>query len=284
MTTDPRDLPVHFSALKMIDLSPAHYRHAATKSWGGGTLAQRMGTAAHAATFEPARLVEFTGKVRRGKEWEAFQADHPHDAVIVNAREYAYARAIAAALREHPIAAPILFGHGVVHEEEILWSHEGRACSSRPDARDPDVLIADLKTCRSAQPERFVREATWARHHAQLRFYDMADAADTGRTVYDPRTRKGDRIDLYIVAVETAAPHVCTVFALDDSAIMAADRAIAAWWARLMACEAENAWHGYRQGVEPFTCDDPENFMGGIIDAADSNSDAAGVDEWSNDL
>lgn len=279
---DPRNLPVHFSALKMMDLSPAHYLHAATKPWGGGTLAQRMGSAAHAATFEPHRLVEYTGKVRRGKEWDAFHSCQAPDAVIVNAKEMAYARSIAAALRSHPIAAPILFGYGVVHEEEIHWYHEGRLCSSRPDARDPNVAISDLKTCRSAQPERFIREATWARHHAQLRFYDYADAFSTGRQVYDPRTGKGDRIDLYVVAIETTAPHVCTVFELDDTAIVAADRAIATWWARLVACEAENAWHGYRQGVEQFTCDDPENFIGGVLDAAENdNSGADSADDWS---
>ncbi len=285
MTVDPRTVRVHFSALKMMALSPAHYAHAATKPWGGGTLAQRMGTAAHAATFEPHRLVEFTGKVRRGKEWEAFKADQPDDAVVVNAKELAHATAIAAALHAHPVAAPLMFGADVIHEREILWARDGRECSSRPDFRIPGVMIGDLKTCRSAQPERYTRDALWTYYHAQLRFYDFADAYETGRTPYDPRTRKGDRIDLYSVAIESMQPHVATVFALDDSAIISADLAIGTWWQKLLACEAENAWHGYRQSIELLTCDDPENnIMAAFADTDDEtaendNSDAD--DDWS---
>lgn len=302
MNGDPRAVRVHFSALKMMALSPAHYAHAALKPWGGGTLAQRMGTAAHAATFEPHRLVEFRagtfidkkGKtrehsdMRRGEAWEAFKArpDHPRDAVFVNAKELAHARAIAAALHAHPIAAPLMFGADVIHEREILWSRDGRECSSRPDFRIPGAMIGDLKTCRSAQPERYTRDALWAYYHAQLRFYDFADAYETGRTPYDPRTRKGDRIDLYSVAIESAAPHVATVFALDDSAIISADLAIGTWWSRLMACEAENAWHGYRQSIELLTCDDPENNILAAFavtdDAAENdNSGDDADDDWS---
>lgn len=280
MNGDPRAVRVHFSALKMMALSPAHYAHAALKPWGGGTLAQRMGTNAHAATFEPHRLVLFAGKVRRGREWEAFKADQADDAVIVNAKELAHATAIAAALHAHPIAAPLMFGADVIHEREILWARDGRECSSRPDFRVPGAMIGDLKTCRSAQPERYTRDALWTYYHAQLRFYDFADAYETGRTPYDPRTRKGDRIDLYSVAIESAAPHVATVFALDDSAIVSADLAIGTWWSRLMACEAENAWHGYRQSIELLTCDDPEN---NILDAFTVDDDAAENDNSGDD-
>lgn len=278
---DPRGVPVHFSALKMMALSPAHYAHAATRPWGESTLSQRMGTNAHAATFEPWRLVEFTGKVRRGKEWEVFKAAQPSDAVIVNARELETAEAIAATLRAHDIAGPLLFGDGVVHEREILWSKDGRACSSRPDARRPAAMIGDLKTCRSSEPAKFVRDGTWARYHTQLRFYDHADADATGRTPWDPRTRKGDRIPLYSIAIEAKAPHVVTVFELDDTAIVAADRDIALWWERLMACEAENAWHGYRQCIEPFTCDDPENFLPLAVSDNSAENDNADDDNWS---
>ena len=232
-------------------------------------------------TFEPHRLVEFTGKVRRGKEWDAFKAAQGDDAVIVNAKELAHAQRIATALTLDPRASAIIFRPDALLEQPIAWARDGRACSSRPDVRVPGVLVADLKTCRSAQPARFVRESTWAGYHVQLRFYDFADAADTGRTPWDPSTRKGDRIDLYSIAVESKRPHVVTVFALDDTAIVDADRRISLWWSRLMACEAENAWHGYSQCVEPFTCDDPENFL--IAPAIDAeNENASDEDEdWS---
>ena len=53
---DVRDLPIRFSALKCIDRSPKHYRHAALHR-GESSLAQRMGTNTHAATFGTPRLV-----------------------------------------------------------------------------------------------------------------------------------------------------------------------------------------------------------------------------------
>jgi hypothetical protein len=292
---DVRDVPVHFSALKLIALSPAHYKHAATAPWERGTLARRMGTTVHAAVFEPHRLVVFEagewtdakGKtkphtnVRQGGAFEAFKARQAPDAIIVNAKEMAHATAMARALREHPIAGPILFGPDVIHEREILWSRDGRVCSSRPDARIPGRMIADLKTCRTAQPERFVREALWSYYHAQLRFYDEADAYDTGRAFTPNRSA----IDLYSVAIESKPPYVVQVYQLDDTAIVAADRTIGGWWSRLMACEAEDAWHGYRQCVEPITCDDPENFLPGaaIDDTSDEDDNRADTgDDWTS--
>lgn len=275
---DTAALEVHFSALKQMVRSPAHCLHALTAPWGESTLAQRLGTVVHTATFEPHRLALFTGKVRRGKDFDAFKADQLDDAVIVNAKEMAHGMSIANALQRHPDASRILFGGGVIHEREIKWSRNGRACSSRPDARIPGRMIADLKTCRTAHPERFVREAIWNGHHAQVRFYDEADAIETGR----PFGANRSDLDLYVVAVESAAPYVVQVYQLDASAIVAADRAIGLWWDTFSACERENVWPGYSQCVQPLMCDDPENFLpGAALDAAENDNAADDADDWS---
>ena len=71
-------VPVRWSWLSRFAQSAAHARHAALYG-KDPTPAMKLGTATHAAVFEPHRLVEYTGKVRRGKEWEAFQAAQAPD-------------------------------------------------------------------------------------------------------------------------------------------------------------------------------------------------------------
>lgn len=281
---DPRDLPVRFSALKLMGRSPAHYRHAIVTGYDS-SLAMRLGTAAHAAALEPHRIVvyapgEYTddkGKVkahagkRAGAAWAQFNAAQRPDAVILTPKEHRIATTIAAALRSHDIAAPLLFGDDVIRERPILWTRDGRACSSLPDARIPGRMVVDLKTCRNAQPDKFLWDVIRNGYREQLRMYDEADAAELGE---DVRTRPP--IDLHIVAVESVAPYVVQVYTMEASAIMAADRTLAAWWERLRGCELNNHWPGYSQGAWPIVDDNDENNPGGIDYGADDEPDDEG--------
>lgn len=262
-----------------MNQSPAHFHHAATSPWLPGTLAQRMGTTCHAAVFEPHRLVVFEAgtyvdvdakgrekvkshsNTRRGKAFDMFAAQQASDAVIVNARELAAAEGVANALRNHDQAAPLLFGEGVLHEQQIAWSRRGRKCSSRPDARLPGRHIVDLKTARTSQPERFMTAARWSHYHAQLAFYQEADAAILG--LAEPCA------DLYIVAVETVAPYVVTVFRLTAKAIDHGRASINGWWERMEVCASAGVWPGYAQAIVPFdTGDTDDDFsFGADIDA-----------------
>ncbi len=262
-------VPVRWSWLSRFAQSAAHARHAALRG-KDPTPAMKLGTATHAAVFEPHRLVEYAGKVRRGKEWDAFQAAQAPDAVIVNARELAHAQAVAAALVADPIAAPLLFGDGVIHERKIAWARHGRSCMSTPDARKPGEWIVDLKTCRSALPSQFVRAATWAGYPGQLAFYQEADAFDAA--LDEPRA------DLYIVAVEPFPPYAVTTFRLDDFAIDLGRRTIAAYWNAMTACEASDYWPGYAQSAVTFTADDPDQTFGPMDIEPDAENDNHGDD------
>ena len=260
----------------------------------------RLGTAGHAATFEPHRLVVYRagtfvdkkGKTREhgdrkdGEAWEQFKDAQAPDAVICNEREYAIALAIAAALRRadaervdpttgEPL--PLLFGPGVIHEQRILWERRGRACSSTPDARNPGQWIADLKCLRSAEPGRFERAANSSGYRSQLTFYAEADAWELGL--------EAPQADLYSVVVEPFEPYVVTTFRLDAMAIDTGRRQIDQWWSVLENCEATDHWPGYAQSVATLTADDPDGtfgIFGGLVDD-DPNEPAATAtaDEWS---
>lgn len=251
-------LPIRWSSLSRFEQSPAHALHAALHG-SDPTPAMKLGSAAHAAAFEPHRLRIYTGKTRRGKEWDAFKVAQPADAVIVNVREHTIAQHVAAALRAADVARvdldgvtplPLLFGRGVEVERNIQWTRHGRACSSTPDARLPGQWVADLKCARSGQPSRFVRTATWAGYHTQLAFYQEADAAELGLPA--PQAR------LFSVVVEPFAPYVVTTYELDAYAIAAGAQKITEWWNRLRDCEATDHWPGYVQTIATFTADDPE--------------------------
>lgn len=254
--SDLADVPVRWSWLSHFASSPLHARHAALYG-KEPTAAMKLGTAGHVVTFDEPHDVfrtvnPKTGKVwnRNSKAWDEFEADCEDRAVTpLTIAEYDKARRIRDALRSHRDAAPLLFGEGVVREQPIHWVRHGRACSSRPDARKPGEWIADLKTCRTARPDRFMKAAQWAGYTGQLVFYSEADAFEANR---NPASLASQMLPLYIVAVEPFPPYAVTVFELDETAKEHGRRAVATAWGQLEACEAVNAWPGYAEGVVPF--------------------------------
>ncbi len=263
---DPRTVPVRWSWLSKFKLSAKQARHAANRgSTDEGSLAMRLGTGVHAVTFGQPFAVS---DLRRGtKDRKAFEIEHAAtlgSAPIMSSKQYAHAKAMSDALHADPTAAPILFGEGVEHEKLIEWTRHGRRCRSRLDAVAPGLWIADLKTCRSAQPSRFIRAATWAGYPGQLCFYDEADAFHSGRLDDDGRVEH--EIPLYIVAIESAPPYEIVTYPLDATAIDLGRKMIGQCWNALRVAEAENAWHGYTQSPWPFVVDSDDEAMGEIIE------------------
>lgn len=235
-SVDPRTVPVRFSALKEIERSPLHYWHA-VQDQREETLAMRLGSGAHALLFEKPYVL-WTGKVRNGKTWDAFEAQHA-GALILNRREEAEAKAMVASVRANPIAMRLL--SKTTHEKTIHWTHNGRACRSTPDARSR-LHVIEFKTCQSAEPGKFMKDAYWRRYHAQLAFYTDAITA----------SGEGEPMEAYIIAVESSAPYAVSVLRLTDRALDNGRFLYRSWFARLLDCEAANVWPGYADEVLPF--------------------------------
>lgn len=269
-------VPARWSWVSLADVSLAHAKEQALHG-KEASVAMKFGTAGHAAAFEPHRLVTYSGgdmadakgkiktysAVKQGKFWDAFKEKQKQDAVIVNAKERAKVEAIAAALRvadaervdrETGEPLPLLFGPGVLREQRIVWTRNGRLCTSIPDARKPGRWVTDLKLVRSAKPERFVRSATWMGYPGQLSFYSQADAADLGLAV--------PTCDRYIVAVEPYAPYVVVTYKMTPAAMAFGDGQVDRCWGLVMSAEAADHWPGYQQSVTDFDCDDPEDEFG----------------------
>lgn len=99
-------------------------------------------------------------------------------------------------------------------------------CKARADAVAGSVIV-DLKTCRSAHPDDFARDAGRYGYHLQAAHY-----------VEGYRALEGHRPDYYvIIAVETEEPYGCAVYDITDEWLWAGERA------RDEAMEVWADWH-----------------------------------------
>ncbi|HEY1814855.1 MAG TPA: PD-(D/E)XK nuclease-like domain-containing protein [Kofleriaceae bacterium] len=240
---DPRTVPVRFSRLKNMAKSPAHYL-AAVQEDADDSLAMRLGRGVHAMLLGMP-VVKFTGKQRRGKDWDSFKAANA-DKEILNANEWAQAEGMSTAVHRHRQAHDLLFAAGVELERTIEWELNGRKCTSRPDSRRTNDLLVDLKTTRCSEPRKFSRDAQFMGYHAQFSFYGEAIRTETGRA---PK-------DNYVVAIESKRPYVVTVLEVVPRTIAEGEKCWRLWWERLAVCEAANEWPGYTQTIEPFDLSD----------------------------
>jgi hypothetical protein len=236
---DPRSVPLRVTHLEQFVRSPAHVRHSMVSGYGDQTLSTRIGSGTHAISFGTPKVVVYS-KRRAGKEWDTFAKEHG-GCCILNDREFAQATAIANSIRRNKIAERILFSEGTILEGRIDWEWNGRKCRSTPDARNFRTL-ADLKSCRTAEPEKFKRDALRFAYPAKLAWYRRAIEAATG-----VRTREN-----YLIAVEQAAPYAVTPFQLTERALEAGDRLVRKWFEQLRVCEETNHWPEYTLGVEEF--------------------------------
>jgi hypothetical protein len=249
---DPAKLPVRFSRLRNMARSGLHYA-AACQGDGGDSLSRRLGSGAHAMLLGT-RVVKWLEPTKDGKKiaprsskskaWPAFKARNA-GAVILTPSEWRAAERMVNAIKSHRLARELL--EGASYEHEINWSHElganpaserdrdGRACSSHLDVYRPGDLVADFKTARELDPDRFRKIAVWSQYHAQVAFYRQA-----------AHRARGDRRDLaaWIIGVENTAPHDVICYELDAELLADGAGLCETWMRRLLACEADGVWPG----------------------------------------
>lgn len=241
---DPKMVRVRHSCLKRMSESPMHYLDS-IRSPFEETLSMKLGSGAHAMLLGKPWTV-FTGPVRRGKVWDAFEAGHA-GAVILNQREADEARRMVESVHACPDAMALL--KGLTFERTLEYRHElqGRACQATPDAFCSQRVV-EFKTARSAEPGWFNRDGKRRHYHAQLAWY-LDAVAYSGL---------GTPAEAFIIAVESKRPHPVTVMPLTDRAIDLGRRACRLWLERLIACEAFDRWPGYCESPVPFDVTDDE--------------------------
>jgi hypothetical protein len=222
--------PVHFSNLKAFALSPQHYLHALT-SGRADNASMRVGRAVHSLALGGAPVLEYP-RTRRGKCWERFRAEHP-GAEILSSSEYRVAQEAAGSLTRHLDAMEILRG-SLLREYSFQWRRNGFLCEGRADFVAPGRYLGDIKVTRSAQPERFGRQALLMAYHAQLSWYAFG-LEQNG--IQAP--------EKFLIAIESAPPFPIVIRRLTARATDYGNRLCTLWLEALRGCLESQAWPGY---------------------------------------
>jgi exodeoxyribonuclease VIII len=231
---------VNFSTLKYAAKSPLAYFHRLNNP-KASTIPQLRGTASHTAILEPERLESdyaiFTGKVRNGKVWDAFEAENAHRKIIKQG-ELDQALRMQRAVRSMPCADAYLSdGHA---EVTLVWMDDvtGLLCKGRVDYVKGDDAIVDLKGTGDASGVSFAREAGRQKYHVQASFY--LDGYTTLFPMAHPES--------VLIAVEYSEPHDVAPYVIDADSLEAGRRIYRACLDRIAQCRAERRWPGVANG------------------------------------
>lgn len=222
---------LNFSALRHVETSPLHYRRARDFA-RRDSKAMQLGRLVHALILcpeAPPDVAIYEGKVKSGKVWDAFEAEHA-GAFIVRRDELAKAEAMRAAVMAYGPARELLEdGQG---EVTIRWGAHGMALKGRADWLGSGGLV-DLKTTRSISARAFTREAASRAMHCQVAMYAWGIESASDR-----------RPDSWLLAVENVPPHDVVVYRVSDETIDAGLRTVDGWIRRVAECEQAGSWPG----------------------------------------
>lgn len=243
---------VNYSTLKHIRVSPLKYKHVLDNGIDD-TAIFGIGRAIHAGILQPERLsldfAVFDGKTRKGKAWDAFEAEHC-DKTILKRSEWDDAMRAADKVNQDPVAVEWLNLRKALIERPIMWTDHvtGLVCKGRPDAVHSAII--DVKSTSTIDERTFRALASRMGYFGQLSFY---------RRGYSTLTKLW--LPCAIVAVEQDPPHDVGVFVVDEESLRVADDQISRLLAKVAECRKTNAWPGRYQRAQPLTM--PEWERGG---------------------
>lgn len=240
---------VNHSNAKEMDLSPRHYLQKISEPPEEPTDAQIMGTITHSAILEN----DFSGFVvkpegmtfttKEGKAWRDSQTKQ-----IINREEASNIAGMVTAIKNHPLAARILFATRGNNEVSCWATHKptglltkGRADRITMDAQDRTVII-DVKTTDrgGASPAEFSRSILKWSYASQAAFY-----CDLFGSTY-----------FVFCVVEKSAPFAVNCFSLAPEAIEYGRRKYQGWLAKIKACAESGKWDAYGEELTTISIPD----------------------------
>lgn len=235
----------HSGTLRKILTSPLAYKVARDEEKAGldhDSDAMRLGRASHTAILEPSLFTKsytcWSGKARRGKDWEAFESECVAAGVtVLLEKQLDRTVRLSKAVRAHPVSGPIVTAPGR-SELTILWTHPrtGIRIKCRLDRLNPDLFV-DLKTTRDPSPALFSSQCARMGYHFQLALYsDAVAAAGLGA------------IPCQIVAVQSSSPFDVVVYDVDEDTLSKGRTLYETALDKLIECQASGKWPG--QAVE----------------------------------
>jgi PDDEXK-like domain of unknown function (DUF3799) len=160
------------------------------------------------------------------------------------AAEYQQVKEMAAALRAHPIAYAMFDPRDGAAEQSLFWDHPATGTPLRarldwlPGCGGPQrPVIADYKTCTSADAEDLSKAVARYGYHIQHAFYSDGVAALTGTTPA-----------FIFVCQEKVPPYLVHVIELDPDAVATGRRLYEQAIRTYRACIKSGNWPGYADG------------------------------------
>ena len=130
-------------------------------------------------------------------------------------------------------------------EVSVYWQDPttGVACRSRPDyvhqLANDSVILLDVKTYTTADPDDFARQLARKRYHVQAAFYKDGYEHATGKQV----------AGFVFVAVATEYPYLSCSFVLDDDGMQSGRRGYQRNLETYANCLKLGTWPGYSEEI-----------------------------------
>jgi hypothetical protein len=226
----------NYSRLKLLEKSPAHYK----AGYGEATDALKLGIACHMAILEPAKFeaeyVVYPGKVRRGKEWEAFEQNAiRHGKTVVSRSEKAKTIGIRDAVHANKRAMEYLSGGKP--EVTLQWEIAHFKCKGRADY--VGAAVVDVKSTQCSSPAAFAQSFLKYGYDMQAAWYSDGLRLSTG-----------EDLPFKIIAVESSPPHMVTVFDIPKAIIAQGRERYLTLLGKLDWCRKTGVWGGYTETEE----------------------------------
>ena len=220
--------------------SPLHYRWHKDNPQPP-TPAMILGTITHTMILEPNRIGDFVvwgekrdQKVRLGKVWDAFKAEHEGQTIITR-KERDSMVGIAAAVRRNKCVADLL--REGRSELSMVWKDKAiaRLFKGRIDylREDGKPVIVDMKTTRDSRPFKFGNQAYSLGYHIKLALYQNGYYALTG-----------EMAPVKIIAVENKPPDETAVYNVPPEVLQQGQDDYARLMMRILECEESGVWPG----------------------------------------
>lgn len=285
--------PVHFSRLKLMALSPAHYL--AADEHREETPAMRMGSLVHARTLG-GELIVYDGERGSTNAWKAFKA------LVSGAPHFVYDGAHTGnAWKAAKLEAD---GRTIVTSADVDCAAHAREVNARRSAAGlrPSPIVTLAEYDRANRCADIVRAHPVAgpllegEHEAPLEWSYLGRSCAGHLDVLNPVrvvevktsasaepgwfARQAIRMgypgqcawyregatqngyptlrDCYVIAVETRPPFAVTPFVLSERALELGEKTIRLWMERLLSCEAAGVFPEYVQSVVEL--DVPDDF------------------------
>jgi hypothetical protein len=228
------DGKLHYSHLKKIDQSAMHLLRD-EDSEDSDTFA--IGRAFHQIVLQGITPKHWTGK-RSGKEYES-AVERNNKEIIITQTAYDEVMRMAEACDKSRLVQDLL-RRCPNRETYMTWERNNEECAGTIDAHGPEALV-ELKSCESAQPYRFRKQAGWYRYPEQMAWYNVALGGNFGE---DPKL-----FDSYVIACEKKAPYAISCHIVKPIRLIQANARCEDWISKYQACKRDGFWPGWDTSV-----------------------------------